>query len=88
MDKSFNTLRNIHHTTSEESTWLNQRLDELTAKEAILLLGAIAANPPDCGRDAVELLAHLPEYELCYPAGNPRQLGEFLARDPVRLRRR
>ena len=81
MDKGFDTLRNIHHTTSTESTWLNQRLDELTAKETILLRGAIAVNPPGCGRETVELLAHLPGYELCYPAGNPRQLGEFLARE-------
>ena len=27
------------------------------------------------------MLANLPEYELCYPADNPRQLGEFLARE-------
>ena len=81
MDKNFDTLRSIRNTTSEESTWLNQRLEVLTAKEAILLRGAIAANPPDCGRVAVELLANLPEYELCYPAKDPRQLGEFLARE-------
>ena len=81
MDKSFDTLRNIHHTTSLESAWINQRLDELTAKEALLLRGAIAANTPGYGREAIELLAHLPEYELCYPADNPRQLGEFLARE-------
>ncbi|MEA4895392.1 MAG: hypothetical protein VB064_09015 [Oscillospiraceae bacterium] len=81
MDKSFDTLRCIHHTTSAESAWLNQRLDEITVKEAVLLHGAIAANPPCCGREAVELLAHLPEYELCYPANDPRQLGEFLARE-------
>lgn len=81
MDKSFDTLRSIRNTTSEESTWIKQRLDELTAKEAVLLHGAIAANPPHCGREAVELLAHLTEYELCYPADNPRQLGEFLARE-------
>ena len=81
MDKSFDTLRSIRQATSAESTWLNQRLDELTAKEAILLRGAIAANPPGCGREAVELLANLTEYELCYPANSPRQLGEFLARE-------
>lgn len=81
MDKSFDKLRSIRNTTSEESIWIKQRLDELSAKEAILLRGAIAANPPDCGREAVELLAHLPEYELCYPANNTRQLGEFLARE-------
>ena len=81
MDKGFDTLRSIRNTTSEESTWIKQRLDELTAKEAILLHGAIAANPPDCGREAVELLVNLPEYELCYPADNPRQLGEVLARE-------
>ena len=81
MDKSFDTLRNIRNATSEESTWIKQRLDELTAKEAILLHGAIAANPPDCGRETIDLLANLPEYELCYPADNPRQLGEFLARE-------
>lgn len=81
MDKSFDTLRSIRNTTSEESTWLNQRLEVLTAKEAILLHGAIAANPPDCGRAAVELLANLPEYELCYPAKDPSQLGKFLARE-------
>lgn len=81
MDKSFDTLLSIRNTTSEESTWIKQRLDELTAKEAILLHGAIAANQPGCGREAVELLAYLPEYELCYPADNPRQLGEFLARE-------
>ena len=81
MDKSFDTLRSIRNTTSEESTWIKQRLDELTAKEAVLLHGVIAANPPDCGKEAVELLANLTEYELCYPADNPRQLGEFLARE-------
>ena len=81
MDKSFDTLRSIRQATSAESTWLNQRLDELTAIEAVLLHGAIAANPPGCGREAVELLAHLTEYELCYPADNPRELGEFLARE-------
>ncbi len=81
MDKSFDTLRSIRQATSAESMWLNQRLDELTAKESILLRGAIAANPPGCGNEAIELLAHLPEYELCYPADNPRQLGELLARE-------
>jgi len=81
LDKSFDTLRDIHHITSAESMWLNQRLDELTAKESILLRGAIAANPHDCGNEAIELLAHLPEFELCYPADNPRQLGEFIARE-------
>jgi len=81
LDKSFDMLRSICNTTSEESVWLNQRLDELTAKEAILLHGVIAANPPGCGKEAVELLANLTEYELCYPADNPRQLGEFLARE-------
>ena len=81
MDKRFDTLRSISQATPEESTWLNQRLEELTTKEAILLCGAIAANPPGCGKEAVELLANLTEYELCYPADNPRQLGEFLARE-------
>jgi len=81
LDRSFDTLRSIRNTTSEESVWLNQRLDGLTAKEAILLHGVIAANPPGCGKEAVELLANLTEYELCYPADNPRQIGEFLARE-------
>ncbi len=81
MDNSFDKLRSICNTTSEESVWLNQRLDGLTAKEAILLCGAIAASPPGCGKEAVELLANLTEYELCYPPDNPRQLGEFLARE-------
>ena len=81
MDKSFDTLRSIRNTASEESLWIKQRLDELSAKEAILLRGAITANPPGCGREAVELLANLTEYELCYPADSPRQLGEFLARE-------
>ena len=81
MDKSFDTLRSIRNTTSEESTWIKQRLGELTAKEAIILRGAIAVNLPDCGREAVELLVHLMEYELCYPANDPHQLGEFFARE-------
>ena len=81
MDKSFDTLQSIRNTTSEESTWIKQRLDEITTKEAILLHGAIAANPPNCGREAIDLIANLPEYELCYPAANPSQLGEFLARE-------
>lgn len=83
MDR-FNDLRRMHGSTPEELVWINARLDELSAKEAILLRGAIVKEPPRNGPELINLLVSIPRYELCYPVRNETQLGQFLIQHEIR----
>lgn len=61
----------------QETIWIHDRLDTLTAKESIILSAAMLRHPPENGADAINHLLSLPDYEVCAPAGSYTQLGQF-----------
>lgn len=83
MDR-FNDLRQMRGSTPDELAWLNARLDELTAKEALLLRGAMVREPPRSGPELINLIMSLHGNELCYPVRNETQLGDFLIKHEIR----
>ena len=62
------------YTTEQERAWIENRLSQLSARESIVLAGALAKDIPFEGKDAVNLLLKLDEYEVCYPAGSITEL--------------
>lgn len=64
----------------QRDTLLENHLKELSAKEEILLTGALLLNPPETKDDVINLLCQLNHYELLYPAGNDHELGIYIAR--------
>lgn len=63
--------------TPTENDWLKERLETLTVKESIILDAAIQYAPPENVEDAINLLASLPNYGVCYPASCSEDLGRF-----------
>ena len=61
----------------QESIWIHDRLETLTAKESIILSAAVMRRPPESGADSINHLLSLPDYEVCSPAGSYAQLGQF-----------
>ena len=64
-------------TTWQESIWIHDRLETLTAKESIILSAATIRRPPENGTDVINHLLSLSDYEVCSPAGSYTQLGQF-----------
>jgi len=71
--------------TSQEEAWLRERMEALSVREGIVLDAAMLKEPPNCKADAINHLLSLSSYEVCFPAGSYRQLGEFSLRHTAHL---
>lgn len=60
---------------------MEERLSTLSAKESIILAAARQRNPPETAADAINLLASLLDYEICFPAHGYEDLGKFYLTD-------
>ena len=63
--------------TQVENEWLKTRLETLSVKETIILTAAVQRKPPETALDAINLLASLQDYEICFPAHGYEDLGKF-----------
>lgn len=81
MDKDdFRTLPGM----PEEQAWLRERLETLSVREETVLAAVLICHPPECAAEAIGNLQSLDSYEVCFPAGSYKQLGEFFLRREVR----
>ncbi|MBR0311285.1 MAG: hypothetical protein IJQ98_02720, partial [Oscillospiraceae bacterium] len=67
MNVDYNAFFRLPHTKAE-GDWMEERLSTLSAKETILLAAAQQMYPPKTVCDAINLLASLGDYKICYPA--------------------
>jgi len=85
MNVDYNAFFRLPHTKAE-GDWMEERLSTLSAKETILLAAAQQMYPPKTVCDAINLLASLGDYKICYPARGHEGLGRFyLARAKLEL---
>lgn len=64
----------------QEDLWMEKRLTEMSPKEKLLLEAAMEMAPVKTATDLINLTFQLDCYELCYPAEDDRELGEYVAR--------
>ena len=74
MKNDFNRVSALPHTEAEKD-WLDERIETLSTKEAIVLTAAISQYPPQTAADAVNLLMGLQDYEVHSPASNYKDLA-------------
>lgn len=65
---------------TEEREWIYTRTAELSAKEKLQYKAALQECDPEESVGLVNLLLSLDRYEICYPACNNKQLGEYVLR--------
>ena len=80
MNTDYNEFFHLPHTRAE-GDWMEERLSTLSAKESIILAAARQRNPPETAADAINLLAGLQDYEICFPAHGYEDLGKFYLTD-------
>lgn len=80
MNTDYNEFFHLPHTRAE-GDWMEERLSTLSAKESIILAAARQRNPPETALDAINLLAGLRDYEICFPAHGYEELGRFYLTD-------
>ena len=80
MNTDYNEFFHLPHTRAE-GDWMEERLSTLSAKESIILAAARQRNPPETAADAINLLASLQDYEICFPAHGYEDLGKFYLTD-------
>lgn len=61
-------------------SYLKERLETLSVRESCVLAAVLQRAPPQDAEEAVDCLNSLDDYEVCFPAGNYEQLGEFCLR--------
>ena len=81
---SFNHLPDLPG-TAQEQAWLRERLETLGVQEGTVLSASLARQPPESAADAINHIQALDNYELCFPAGNHEQLGQFQLRQEGRI---
>ena len=64
--------------TRSEHDWLEQRFDNMTAKEELLFRGAAGIEHPKAVQDAIQILQSLEHYRLLYGADDDVTLGRFV----------
>ena len=64
--------------TRSEHDWLEQRFDNMTAKEELLFRGAVGIEHPEALQDAIQSLQSLEHYRLLYGADDDVTLGRFV----------
>lgn len=64
--------------TRSEHDWLEQRFDNMTAKEELLFRGAVGIEHPKAVQDAIQILQSLEHYRLLYGADDDVTLGRFV----------
>lgn len=64
--------------TRSEHDWLEQRFDNMTAKEELLFRGAVGIEHPTAVQDAIQILQSLEHYRLLYGANDDVTLGRFV----------
>ena len=80
MNTDYNEFFHLPHTRAE-GDWMEERLSTLTAKESIILAAAVQRHPPETAMEAINLLAGLQDYEICFPAHGYEELGKFYLTD-------
>ena len=64
--------------TRAEHDWLEQRFDNMTAKEELLFRGAVGIEHPKAVQNAIQILQSLEHYRLLYGADDDVTLGRFV----------
>lgn len=64
----------------QEDLWIENRLTGMSPKEKLLLKAAMELTSVETAADLINQTFQFDCYELCYPAKDDRQLGEYVAR--------
>lgn len=64
----------------QEDLFIENRITEMSPKEILLLEAAMQMAPVKTAADFINLSFQLYCYEICYPAKDERELGEYVAR--------
>ena len=78
MKHRLSALLNGMEMTRSEHDWLEQRFDNMTAKEELLFRGAVGIEHPEALQDAIQILQSLEHYRLLYGADDDVTLGRFV----------
>ena len=78
MKHRLSALLNGMEMTRSEHDWLEQRFDNMTAKEELLFRGAVGIEHPKAVQDAIQILQSLEHYRLLYGADDDVTLGRFV----------
>ena len=71
--------------TDRERSWLERRLTFLSEKEKYIVSAIIIGRQPASMAEAINQLLTIGDYEVCFPAGSYRELGEFYLRHEAKL---
>ena len=71
--------------TDRERSWLERRLTFLSEKEKYIVSAIIIGGQPASMAEAINQLLTIGDYEVCFPAGSYRELGEFYLRHEAKL---
>ncbi len=64
----------------QEDLFIENRIAEMSPKERLMLEAAMQMTPVETAADFINLSFQLYCYEICYPAKDDRELGEYVAR--------
>lgn len=78
MDKMYLAIGLSNTASEQEKVWLEERITQMSPKEKLLLGAALEMAPVNTAADLINLTFQLYCYELCYPAKDDWELGEFV----------
>lgn len=64
--------------TKSQHDWLEQRFENMTAKEELLFRGAMQIEGPKTAQETLQILHSLDHYQLLYGADDDISLGRFV----------
>ena len=71
--------------TDRERSWLERRLSLLSEKEKYIVSAIVIGSQPTSMVEAINHLLAIGDYEVCFPAGSYRKLGEYYLRHEAKL---
>ncbi len=78
MKHRLSPLLNGMELNKSEHDWLEQRFENMTAKEELLFQGAMQIEHPRTAQETIQILQGLEHYRLLYGADDDVSLGRFV----------